>query len=143
MEFDGPLRHEDTIFDDEEQQDNAQSLETEGFEESVADTGPDLEDTHSGLSQVLLGDWIANGPEDEVFDYEAATESLVLIWDDIDAGADEPDVRVEQDPFDDEVMHILMNGKSVAEVYGDPNLTAADVTMIPLSSALIVGLEPV
>ena len=92
--------------------------------------------------QIMLGDWITKGHPAEVLDYEPAKDSLMLVWDDLARTADEPDVTVESDPFDAEVMHILMNCKSVAEIYGDPELTVADITLIPLSSALIVGLEP-
>lgn len=92
--------------------------------------------------QIRLGDWITEGKAAEVVDYDAGTESLVLVWDDLEGPATEPQVRVETDPFDDEVMHVMMNDTSVAEVYGDPDLTSGDITMIPLSSALIVGLEP-
>ena len=69
-------------------------------------------------------------------------DSLVLVWDDLDGPAEEPKVHVETDPYDDEVKHVVMNESSVAEVYGDPNLNTGDIIMIPLSSALIVGLEP-
>lgn len=89
-----------------------------------------------------LGDWIQHGAPSEVLDYQHSEESLMLVWDDLETDAPPPEVDVASDPFDDEVKHVLMNGKSVAEVYGDPNMTAADVTVIPLSSALIVGLEP-
>lgn len=93
--------------------------------------------------QVLVGDWIANGPVSEVIDYQASSESLVLVWDDLTPIAQEPLVSVVPDPDDDEIMHVMMNDKSVATVYGDPELTVSDVTLIPLSSALIVGLKPV
>lgn len=92
--------------------------------------------------QIMLGDWISEGQPSEVLDYETEKDSLMLVWDDMIDGAEEPQVDVAQDPYDHEVMHVLMNGKSVAEVYGDPELSVSDVTIIPLSSALIVGLEP-
>ena len=91
---------------------------------------------------IMLGDWITEGPPAEVLDYEPAKDSLMLVWDDLAPDGHEPTVSVERDPFDAEVMHIVMNGKSVAEIYGDPALSVADITTIPLSSALIVGLEP-
>lgn len=92
--------------------------------------------------EVLVGDWVSQGEPSEVISYRAETESLMLVWDDMATSAKEPDVDVAPDPDDEDVMHVLMNDRSVAEVYGDPDLTAADVTLIPLSSALIVGLEP-
>ncbi len=94
------------------------------------------------MEPVALGDWVLQGPPAEMIEYEAEKESLMLVWDDLADGADEPEVRVEHDPDDAEVMHVVMNDYSIAEVHGDPNLSAQDVTVIPLSSALIVGLEP-
>ena len=96
----------------------------------------------NGDRPIMLGDWIAEGHTAEVLDYEPAKDSLMLVWDDLATEGKEPLVTVESDPFDTEVMHILLNGKSVAEIYGDPALSVADITTIPLSSALIVGLEP-
>ena len=92
--------------------------------------------------QISLGDWITEGKPAEAVDYDAVKDSLVLVWDDLDGPAEEPEVHVETDPFDDEVKHVVMNESSVAEVYDDPDLSTGDITMIPLSSALIVGLEP-
>jgi hypothetical protein len=113
-----------------------------------ADAGVEIDDpfppqtTEANPGKEALGDWIMRGAPAEVLDYQHTSESLMLVWDDLEADAKEPEVSVGSDPFDEEVKHVLMNGKSVAEVYGDPNLTVADLTVIPLSSALIVGLEP-
>lgn len=105
---------------------------------------PETEDLVEGQQPVppALGEWILEGPPAEVVEYEADKDSLMLVWDDLADGAYEPEVRVEQDPDDSDVMHVVMNDYSVAEVHGEPTLSAADVTIIPLSSALIVGLEP-
>ncbi|MEM9575423.1 MAG: hypothetical protein AAF999_00275 [Pseudomonadota bacterium] len=109
-----------------------------GFDDDL--TLPDFGDMQP--EPVALGDWVLQGPPAEHIDYESGTESLMLVWDDLAEGADEPEVRVEHDPDNEEVMHIVMNDYSIAEVHGDPDLSAEDVTVIPLSSALIVGLEP-
>lgn len=92
--------------------------------------------------QILLSDWIMEGQTAEVLDYDAREDSLLLVWDDMSDAAAEPEVDVAHDPYDEEVMHVVMNGKSVAEIYGDPNLSVADVALIPLSAALLIGLEP-
>ena len=102
----------------------------------------DIDNTGHGADQIMLGDWIMEGHPSEVLDYTAGKDSLMLVWDDLEEGTTEPEVEVASDPYDSEVMHIVMNGRSVAEIYGDANLTVQDVTLIPLSSALIVGLEP-
>ncbi|WP_299400931.1 hypothetical protein [uncultured Roseobacter sp.] len=89
-----------------------------------------------------LSDWITERSGAEILDYSAETESLMLVWDDTDAGTIEPDVDVAPDPDDPEVMQVSMNGENVAEVYGDAEMSVADLTLIPLSSAIIIGLAP-
>lgn len=101
-----------------------------------------LEDPAGSVDQ-LLSDWIAERDGAEILDYEARTESLMVVWDDTEATASEPQVDVAPDPDDPEVMHVSMNGENVAEVYGDSALSVADITLIPLSSAMAVGLEAV
>lgn len=112
-----------------------------GGEDTLIAGENDVVTSSDGADQILVGDWISQGGEAEITDYDAKEDSLMLVWDDMAASASEPDVTVEADPYDDEVMHVLMNGKSVAEVYGDPNLHISDITIIPLSSALIVDLD--
>lgn len=115
--------------------------EPDGYDRMIAGHGDAFADRDHD-APIMLGDWITEGPPAEVLDYEPAKDSLMLVWDDLAPDGHEPTVSVESDPFDAEVMHIVMNGKSVAEIYGDPALSVADITTIPLSSALIVGLEP-
>jgi hypothetical protein len=112
------------------------------YDADIPVIGADVSEDMAEAGETPLWEWIMQGAPAEVLDYTAEKESLVLVWDDLEDGASEPEVRVEQDPFDPEVMHVVMNDYSVAEVYGDPNLSASDLTVIPLSSALIVGLEP-
>lgn len=91
----------------------------------------------------MLSDWIAERNGADRLEYEASTEGLMLVWDDSEAGAAEPDVTVAPDPDNPEVMQIAMNGETVAQVHGDASLNASDLTLIPLSSAVEVGLEAV
>jgi hypothetical protein len=104
--------------------------------EMLDGTGETTQDTFA------MGDWVTKGEPAEVLDYDFDKDRLLLVWDDLAGTPKEPEVRVESDPYDPEVKHVMMNDYSVAEVYGDPNLNTGDITMIPLSSALIVGLEP-
>lgn len=100
-------------------------------------------DASAQQDEILLSDWIEQRDGSEVLDYESKTESLMLVWDDTHDGASEPDVGVAPDPDDPEVMQVSMNGENVAEVYGDAELSVADLTLIPLSSAMVIGLEAV
>lgn len=102
------------------------------------DTGDDTPE-----DEALLSDWIDQRVGTEVLDYEAHTESLMLVWDDTSDGAEEPTVDVAPNPDDPEVINVSMNGENVAEIYGDSNLSVADLTLIPLSSAMAIGLEAV
>ena len=93
-------------------------------------------------SNFMTGDWITQAKGSEIIDYQAERESIVVVWDDTDLEAIEPTINVSPDPDDPEVMQVNMNGKVLADVYGDCELSVADLTLIPLSSALIVGLTP-
>ncbi len=91
----------------------------------------------------LLSEWIEARDGAEGLDYEARTESLMVIWDDTETGATEPRLDVAPDREDPEIMHVSMNGERVAEVHGNSALSVADLMLIPLSSAMAVGLEAV
>lgn len=104
---------------------------------------PIADDTDTGSStDFSLTDWISERSGSEILDYSSTSESLMLIWDDTQSDADEPKVDVAPDPDDPEVMQVSMNGENVAEVYGDTEMDASDLTLIPLSSAIIIGLAP-
>ena len=91
---------------------------------------------------IALGDWIKEAQGVETMTYEPKTDCLLLVWDDGSLGAVEPDVSVVADFIDPDIVHVFMNGIPVAEVNGDPDLTVADVTLVPLSVAGLVGLSP-
>ncbi|WP_375229684.1 hypothetical protein [Roseobacter sp. S98] len=107
-----------------------------------ADGYTDLPEQSEVPPWLALAEWVSDGAASEPMDYDASRDSLVLVWDDTDDSAAEPEVTVQRDGNDPEVMHVMMNGQSVAEVYGDADLSVADLTVVPLSSAMIVGLEP-
>jgi hypothetical protein len=94
------------------------------------------------FSNFMTGDWISQAHGPEVIDYEAEKESILVVWDDTSLEAQEPSLSVSPDPDDPEVMQVNMNGKPLADIYGDPELSVADLVLMPLSSALMVGLSP-
>jgi hypothetical protein len=119
------------------------SIVDDPFDDSLAGLGGD--DGGYELDEgtkFMLGDWISQSTGPEIIDYEAKKDCIVLVWDDTSALVQEPDVSVAPDPDDPEVMQVQMNGSTVAEVYGDCELSVSDLTLIPLSSALVVGLHP-
>lgn len=93
-------------------------------------------------SPVHLAEWLRQGGPEEVVDYNAETDRLLLVWDDRTARAANLRLAVCEDPHDAEVKHITMNGRRVAEVYGAPDLQPGDITVIPLSGVSRIGFEP-
>ncbi|AVL53508.1 hypothetical protein CEP88_13385 [Roseobacter denitrificans] len=67
----------------------------------------------------------------------------MLVWNDTIVDASAPDIGVGKVPFDAQVALVLMNGRCVAQIHGDPGLDASGITVIPSSSARRIGLEPV
>ncbi|MDW3180376.1 hypothetical protein [Roseobacter sp.] len=122
---------------------DAASLQEVVYSSAMLETDDVALDTPAQQDEILLSDWIEQRDGSEILDYESQTESLMLVWDDTHEDASEPDVGVAPDPDDPEVMQVSMNGENVAEVYGDAELSVADLTLIPLSSAMAIGLEAV
>lgn len=122
--------------------DNSEATVTESLHDDLALPQESAIEEVS-TSPFMLGEWVRDGQTSEILDYEADHDSLMLIWDDTITEAIEPDVIVVGNPFDTGIRDVLVNGRSVAEVYGDPALDTSDITLIPLSSALRIGLEPI
>lgn len=102
-------------------------------------------DTSSAPTQdgVPIGDWIDQRAGSDVIDYEPRTECLMLVWDDTSNGSAEPAVDVIPSPENPDVMNVSMNGETVAEVHGNSGFSITDLTLIPLSSAVAIGLEDI
>lgn len=113
------------------------------YSSAMLDDGEVETEAEAPHIDALLSDWIGQRDGAEILDYQAQTESLVVVWDDTNSDATEPEVSVAPAPDDPEVMQVSMNGEHVAEVYGDAELSVSDLTLIPLSSAVVVGLEAV
>jgi hypothetical protein len=89
-----------------------------------------------------IEEWIKKGKGPEHLNYDYASENLLLIWDDTQPNSKQPEINVISDFIDPDIVHVFMNGISMAEVKGDPYLSPDDITLIPLSAAQIVGLTP-
>jgi hypothetical protein len=72
--------------------------------------------------------------------FEPEDDSLLLVWDDRGVDDEEPEVSVDPDPEQLDQTLVRMNGVIVASVKSADVLTAADVSIVPLSSAIAAGL---
>ena len=83
--------------------------------------------------------WIAADPT-VIEEFEAEQETLLFVWDDSEAGSGAPSVTLQPDPLDEGHLQILMEGEIIADVSGNADtLSAADISLIPLSSARVLG----
>lgn len=83
--------------------------------------------------------WIAADPT-VIEEFEAEQETLLFVWDDSEAGSGAPSVTLQPDPLDEGHLQILMEGEIIADVSGNADtLSEADISLIPLSSARVLG----
>jgi hypothetical protein len=95
----------------------------------------DLVTAGDGADTVVLGDWLAGAQtEAEMMDFDGEEDTLVLVYDDM-AGADAPDVGLETDETEADVMHVLLDGVRIMSVQGGAGLTLADIQLLPQSVA--------
>lgn len=73
----------------------------------------------------------------DMMDFDARTECLVLVWD--DGAGPEPDARLAPCPDDPALWEALLDGVVMARVPVASGLTRAHVAVMPLSAARAVG----
>ncbi|MEP2640849.1 hypothetical protein [Roseobacter sp.] len=88
-----------------------------------------------------LDNWLAARQGPEIVQYDAQTDTLALVWDDTGRTASEPHLELSHPAEKPDVVRILVNGETVADVHGHPGLRPADLTLIPLSTAITAGLR--
>ncbi|MEL7166811.1 MAG: calcium-binding protein [Pseudomonadota bacterium] len=93
----------------------------------------------SGADDIVVGDWIMQGSATDVIDFNADEDDIILVYDDA-GGA--PDLNLSPDPDSPDVMHVVMDGVTVAHVSGGAGLELGDVTVMPLSAAQDAGFAP-
>ncbi len=93
----------------------------------------------SGADTIVTGDWVEGGLSVKIMDFDIEDDSIVLIWNDTDAG-EEPEIVLRADPDNANIMHVLMDGIAVADVNGGAGLTLGDIALIPLSAAQTSGI---
>ena len=95
----------------------------------------------AGADEIILGDWITAGHQAQIMDYEPQEDSLLFVWDDSDAEAEEPEVRLAPDPDNDGQLQVWMGDSVVAQVAGTDPLEDANIALIPLSAMSGLGLN--
>ena len=81
-------------------------------------------------------------PEPEgivIADFEPRDDALICIWDDSDDSGAAPPVQIERDPARPDMLRVRLGNRVVAQVRGQGALAAADLSVMPLSSALALG----
>ncbi|MFK7838461.1 MAG: hypothetical protein AB8B60_19810 [Sulfitobacter sp.] len=109
------------------------------------------------ISKALaVGEHLANGgapdayealPEEsdsiaavDISDFEAEDDSLLFIWDDSTGESEPPHINILADPENDGQLQVWLDDDVVAQVSGQSTLTEADISLIPLSSAIELEL---
>ncbi|MEQ6249797.1 calcium-binding protein [Sulfitobacter sp. HNIBRBA3233] len=101
----------------------------------------DIVTAGTGADRIVLGDWISGGDATDLIDFAPEEDSLLLVWDDSDPEAEEPLIEIYGDPDDAGRDLVLMDGEVVARIAGT-GLAPEDLSLIPLSSAVTLGLAP-
>ncbi|MFC6761161.1 hypothetical protein ACFQFQ_19520 [Sulfitobacter porphyrae] len=74
-----------------------------------------------------------------MLDFESQEDSLLFVWDDSGDGAEEPQISVVRNPEDEGQLQIVMGSQVMATLRGNSLLEAADISLIPLSTAQGLG----
>lgn len=89
----------------------------------------DWADGGEGADGFVLSDWLAEAEGSATIgDYDPAEDQLVIVYD--PTGHPDPVVAVEPDEGTEGAIHILLDGAIIARVLDNPDLTAADITLI-------------
>jgi Ca2+-binding RTX toxin-like protein len=120
--------------------DSADFLNGGGGDDTIIAGQNDVVTSGDGADNIIFGDWITDGNATVIEDFEAESDSLLVVWYDATPDDEEPEVTIESDPDHANQNLIRMNGVIVASVKSADGLTAADVSVVPLSAALAAGL---
>lgn len=120
--------------------DESDFLNGGGGDDVITVGNSDVVTAGQGADSIILGDWIAAEQTAQILDYEPEEDSLLFVWDDTDEATDTPSVSVQADPENTGQLQVWMEDQMVAQVGGATDLDAADISLIPLSTAVALGL---
>jgi len=129
----------DSSTDTDAPEDSRDFLNGGGGNDTIFAGNDDIVTAGSGEDLIVVGDWIEGDRAAEVMDFDPQEDSLLLVWDDTASAAEAPDVSVAPDPENNDQMQVHVGDAIVALVNGR-SLFAADLSLIPLSSAIVSGL---
>ncbi len=95
----------------------------------------DIVTAGAGADQIILGDWIVEGEEAELMDFEPGEDSLLVIFD--DAAGDAPDVEIVS--VGGIVHHVVVGGTLYASVTCPGEVSVDDVIVIGQSALSAPG----
>ena len=75
-----------------------------------------------------------------ITDFAPEDDSLLFIWDDSANATEPPKISIEADPEKAGELQVWMGDRVLAQVSGQSALTAAEIALIPLSSAQALDL---
>ncbi|KIN74752.1 calcium-binding protein [Sulfitobacter guttiformis] len=110
-----------------------------GGDDTIIAGSADIVTAGEGADEIVLGDWLAHGEAAQIMDYVADDDSLLLVWDDSEAGAAEPELTLQIDPDRFDQTLILIDGTVIAAVNGT-DILPGDIALVPLSSATQLDL---
>ena len=119
---------------------DADYLNGGGGDDVILTGAGDIVTAGDGLDQIMLGDWTADSGHDqsaaEIMDFNAAEDSLLMVWDLDENPAPQIDVVV--DDADPDISHVIVNGSEIATVHGA--IRAEDIVVVDPASSLPVAL---
>lgn len=92
----------------------------------------------SGADTFALGDWLRGGAAVSVMDYQSGEDQILLHYD--PTRLPDPDVEIRFQDDAPETAQIWLNGQIIAQVMQAPDLTIADIGLVPLTGPGLGGL---
>ncbi len=93
-----------------------------------------------GEDSFILGQWLQGGDPVSLVDYDADEDQILLHYDPMRVPEPDVEIRFGEDALD--TAQIWLNGHFVAQVSNAPDLTIADVGLIPIKGPSLSGLTP-
>ena len=122
-------------FDDIDEQD---FLNGGGGDDRITAGSRDIVTGGEGKDTIVVGDWIEDGSPASIVDFEADTDQLLVVFDEI--GDEEPELILEQSDVEDDVMNVLMDGNLIAKISPGSAVDPEDVSLVSLATAKSMGL---
>ncbi len=102
-----------------------------GGDDEITAGRDDIVTTGDGADTVILGEWLSEGHQADILDFDIDQDLLRIVFDDsIDP---DPDVSIQQDSDDPALQHVVLNGVRIAAVYNCDGLNLSHIALVPQS----------